>query len=154
MKEVNHIKISKGMKVNDLVKEFSESGVFGAGKIAEASDVFYKMVKDKDCKVFFGLAGAMIPGGMKDIVIDMLKNNFIDVFVTTGANLTHDLIEALGHHHYQGCEHVDDTELKKKKIDRIHNVFMKDEVYEDLEKFIGDVIGKMPNDLNIKEFLW
>ena len=54
----------------------------------------------------------------------------IDVFVTTGANITHDLIEALGDKHYQGESNVDDSELNKQGIDRIYNVFMKNEVYE------------------------
>ncbi|MBD3313214.1 hypothetical protein GF345_02115 [Candidatus Woesearchaeota archaeon] len=33
---------------------------------------------------------------MKNIVVDMLESSMIEVFVTTGANLTHDLVEALG----------------------------------------------------------
>ena len=105
MKEVKHIDVREGMKVSELVSEMKESGVMGAGKIAEAVDIFKKMKEDKDCKIFFGLAGAMVPGGMKKIIISIL-NSFSDriVFVTTGANLTHDLIEALGERHYQGTE--------------------------------------------------
>ena len=70
----------------------------------------------------------MVPGGMKQIIVDMLENKQIDVLVSTGANLTHDLIEALGEKHYQGSEKVDDRVLKEKGIDRIYDVFMKNEV--------------------------
>jgi deoxyhypusine synthase len=154
-KPVEQIKIGSGMKVNDLVKQMEASGVMGAGRIAKATNIFEKMIKDKDCKVFFGFAGAMVPGGMKNIIIDMLKNDMIDVFVSTGANLTHDMVEALGYRHYQGCANVNDCELNKNKVDRIYDSFMSNEVYEGLEEFFKKHFDDLAKDeMNIKEFLW
>ena len=127
MREIKHIKIEKDMKVSELVENMGEIG-FGARKIAEASSIMKQMFADEKCKVFLGVAGAMVPGGMKQVIMDMLDNS--DVFVTTGANLTHDLIESLGDKHYIGNEFEDDKELNKKGIDRIYNVFMKNSVYE------------------------
>ena len=112
LKPVKHLKIKEDMKVSELVKGMKGIG-FGARKIGEASEIFKEMTQDDDCKVFFGLAGAMVPGGMRQIIVDLLKSGKINVFVTTGANLTHDLIEALGHHHFQGSEKADDEELRK-----------------------------------------
>lgn len=154
MEKVNQITTRKGMTVNELVKQMSSSGVMGAGRIARAVDVFEKMIKDKDCKIFFGFAGAMVPGGMKNIVVDMLNNGWIDVFVTTGANMTHDLVEALGYHHYQGSANVDDKELNKKKIDRIYDSYMPNNVYEGLEDFFAKNFDKLKDETNIKDFLW
>ncbi|RME54829.1 deoxyhypusine synthase [Candidatus Woesearchaeota archaeon] len=155
LKEVKQIEISKNMTVNDLVKEMEQSGVMGAGRIAKAANIFEEMVKDSKCKVFFGFAGAMVPGGMKKIVVDMLKNDLIDVFVSTGANLTHDLVEALGYHHYQGTANVDDSELNKEHVDRIYDSFMPNEVYEGLENFFNKHFDELSKEkINIKEFLW
>ncbi len=153
-KKVKHIEIKKGLKVDDLVKEFSNSGVFGAGRIAKATNIFEKMIKHQDCKIFLGLAGAMVPGGMKKIIIDMLKNNYVHVLVVTGANLTHDLIESIGYSHYQGNTNADDKKLKDKGIDRIYDCFMKNEVYGGLENFFSEIFDKLPKKMNIKEFLW
>lgn len=154
MKPVKQINIKEGMKVNELVGEMEKSGVMGAGRIAKATNIWESMIKDKDCKVFLGLAGAMVPGGMKDIVIDMLDAGWIDVLVTTGANLTHDLVEALGYHHMQGSSNVDDKELHKKKIDRIYDSYMPNEVYEGMEDFFGKHFDKLSTITNVKEFLW
>src|SRR4030043_301134 len=104
MKQITHMKIARGMTVNQLVLQMKESGVFGAGRIAKAADVMETMFNDKECTIFLGQAAAMVPGGMKQILIDML--DYVHVFVCTGATLTHDLIEALGHRHYQGKEDV------------------------------------------------
>lgn len=154
LKPVKHIDVKKGMKASELIEEMEKSGVFGAGKMARAAEIFKEMIKDKECRVFFGLAGAMVPGGMKNIIIDMLKEGYIDVFVTTGANLTHDLIEALGFKHYQGKANVDDAELRVKNIDRIYDSYLRDKVYEKLEDFFIRLFPKFPEKMNIKEFLW
>ena len=83
MKEVKHIKIIKNMKISELVKEMQNSGVMQAGKLALAVDILEEMIKDKECKIFFGLAGAMVPGGMKQIIIDLLNEKLIDVRLDT-----------------------------------------------------------------------
>ena len=151
MRKVEPIKIKKDMKVSELVGGMKDMG-FGAGKIAKAGDIMQKMFEDKDCKIFLGVAGAMVPAGMKEIIIDLLDD--VDIFVTTGANLTHDLIEALGENHYHGDELVDDKKLNEEGIDRIYNVFMKNKVYEKLEDFFEKNFDEFSKCKNIKEFLW
>jgi len=153
MEPIKHIKIEKDMKVSELVDGMREAG-FQARKISEASEIFLEMIKDKECKIFLGLAGALVPGGMKEIIIDMLNSGRINVLVSTGANLTHDLIESLGHSHYKGSENVNDAELNKQGIDRIYNVFMKQEVYQDLEKFFDKNWHKIERCKTIQELLW
>jgi deoxyhypusine synthase len=110
------------------------------------------MFQDKECKVFLGVAGAMVPAGMKEIIINMLDET--DVFVTTGANLTHDLIEAIGEKHYLGDENMDDLNLNKKGFDRIYNVLMSNKVYEKLEDFFEKHFEEIRECENIKDFLW
>jgi len=151
MKLVKHLKVQKGMNVSELVQEMQGVG-FGAGDIAKASLIMDEMFKDKNCRVFFGVAGAMVPAGMKEVIMDLLDET--DVFVTTGANLTHDLIEALGENHYIGDKLVSDEELNDEGIDRIYNVFMKNEVYEKLEDFFEKNFDKLRECKTIKDFLW
>ncbi len=150
MKEIKSIEIKKGMKVSELVGGMENMG-FGAKKIFQANLIMKKMFEE-DCSVFLGVAGAMVPAGMKKIIMDLLDD--VKVFVTTGANLTHDLMESLGEKHYQGDEQVDDAELNKKGIDRIYNVFLKNTMYEKLEGFFEEHYDKFKECKTIKEFLW
>jgi len=151
MDEIKHLELTENMSVSNLVRNMGNMG-FGASKISEASSIMEKMFKDTECKIFFGVAGAMVPAGMKKVILNMLER--VDVFVTTGANLTHDLIEALGEKHYKGDEQVDDNILNKKGIDRIYNVFMKNSVYEKLETFFDENFSEFKKCENIREFLW
>lgn len=151
MEEIKPITIKENMKVTELIRGMSGMG-FGARAISEASNIMKTMFKDKECKIFLGIAGAMVPAGMKQIIIEMLDNT--NVFVTTGANLTHDLIEALGEKHYHGDNNVDDAKLNKKGIDRIYNVYMRNEVYKKLENFFEKNWDQLSECKNIKELLW
>ncbi len=151
MEPIKHIDVRKGMKVSELVGEMKNAG-FGAQKIGRASEIMRKMFNDKKCTVFLGLAGAMVPAGMKKVVMDLLEET--DVFVVTGANLTHDLIEAIGESHYHGEESGDDSKLNEMGIDRIYNVFMKNSVYEKLEDFFEKNFEEMRKCHTIKELLW
>jgi deoxyhypusine synthase len=150
MRKVNPLKISKDIKVSELVEGMKGVG-FGAGKIAEASEILKNMIDDKECRIFLGVAGAMVPAGMKNILLDLL--NDVDIFVTTGANLTHDLIEALGDEHFILEESMNDEELNKQGLDRIYNVVMQNFVYEKLEKFFEENWEKFVICKTIKEFL-
>ena len=51
--------------------------------------------------IFFGLSGAMVPAGMRPVIVHMIENRMIDVLVSTGANLYHDVYETLGFTHDQ-----------------------------------------------------
>tara|TARA_Y100000310_G_C20685859_1_gene818930 strand:- start:340 stop:1257 length:918 start_codon:yes stop_codon:yes gene_type:complete len=154
MKKVHQIKVSKDMDVDSLVREMDKAGVMGGGKLALGVEILERMIKDKECKVFLGQAGAMVPGGMKNIFVDMLKNKWIDVFVCTGATLTHDMIEALGFNHYQGDELDDDVELNKKGYDRIYNSLMPNDVYGKLEDFFKEHFDSFKDLRTVREFLW
>lgn len=153
MKPIKAIKIDKDIRASELVSRMAECG-FQSRKLAEASEIFAEMIEDKECVKFLGLAGALVPAGMKEIIIEMLEKKQINVLVSTGANLTHDLIECLGEKHFIGTEKIDDNELRKKGIDRIYNVFMENKVYSVLEKFFEDNWEEISKCKNIKELLW
>ena len=154
LQPVHHILATKEMTVNQLLSQMTKTGVMGGGKLGRAADIYEMMLKDKECTKFFGLAGAMVPGGMKQIIIDMINDGWIDVLVTTGANLTHDLGEALGYRHYHSQEKISDAELHKQRLDRMFDSYMPDEIYEGLEDFFTKVLPKLPKErMGISRFL-
>jgi len=40
------------------------------------------MLKDPACIIFLGLSGAMIPGGMRNVIRDMIEMKLVDVMVS------------------------------------------------------------------------
>ncbi|HJK01268.1 MAG TPA: deoxyhypusine synthase [Methanocorpusculum sp.] len=133
-----------GMTVNEMVLEMARAGAYNGGSLAHAVDVYEKMLTDPDMTKFFGLSGAMVPAGMGGIVSTLIEKGYIDILTSTGANLTHDLIEAIGCHHYHGQAECNDLELRQDEINRIYDVFLPNEAYERLEEFIQDVFNELP----------
>ena len=154
MKPVNHVKIDKPLTVNELVKRMDSAGVLGVGRLAKAVNICEAMIKDKDCKVFLGLAGPLVPGGMREIIINLIESRWVDAVVITGATLTHDLGESLGYRHYQGSADADDEELHKKGMDRIYESYMPNKIYEGMEDFIAGNFDSLKTKKSIKDFLW
>jgi deoxyhypusine synthase len=155
-KGVNQINIDENKKLKDFIDGLNDTG-FGAKRLAQACKIYEKMVKTNGCVKFFALAGAMVPVGMQKIIYDMLDLGFIDVLVTTGANLTHDVAECLGFRHLQGDTALigkNDSDLHEEKINRIYDVFMPNDVYEDMEDFLTENVQDMDPNMSVKEFLW
>ena len=149
---INQAKIIPDMSVDSLVSEF-EGCEFGAGRLAEAVDIYCDMQRDETTK-FFGFAGAMVPAGMRSIVSDLIRDGYIDVLVTTGANMVHDLVESLGLHHYKGTDITDDVELKHEEINRIYDVFLPEHHFIDFEDKMQSIYGELSSDtISIRELL-
>jgi deoxyhypusine synthase len=129
------------MTVNELVGQL-EGCAFGAGRLARACDIFEEM-QAEDVTRFFGLSGAMVPSGMRQVISDMIRDGYIDILVTTGANMVHDIIEAVGGCHTLGTEIANDLELRSQHINRIYDVFLEDECFEGLEKRLLDIFEGM-----------
>lgn len=149
---IRHVKITRDMTVSRLVGSFG-GAAFGAGRIFEAVDIYREMITDRECTKFFGLAGAMVPAGMRQIVSDMIRDENIDILVTTGANLVHDIIESLGLHHYKGTDTEDDVDLKRCSINRIYDVFLPEEHFARLEEKLQPLFRELPERLSISELL-
>ncbi|MBR6497517.1 MAG: deoxyhypusine synthase [Methanomicrobium sp.] len=124
-------------RVDELLSGMAETG-FQGRKLGESLEVLTQMIADDDCTVILGLSGAMIPAGMQRVVIELVKRRYIDVMVSTGANIFHDACEHLDVHHYKGHHNVDDAELLAKGIDRIYDVFAREDEFRKVDAVIAD----------------
>lgn len=123
--------------IGELLDKMLYTG-FQGRKLAESVQVWNNMLKEKDITIMMGLTGAMIPAGMRKIIVYLIKNRIIDCLVSTGANIFHDCHEALGKKHYVGSHLVDDKELFKFGIDRIYDVFAFEEEFRNTDHFIAN----------------
>ena len=144
--EVEGVRIGRGMSVDELVMELGGCA-FGAGRLARAVDIYEEMLREETTK-FLGIAGALVPAGMRNVIAQMVRDRYVDVVVTTGANLVHDIIEALGDHHYKieesaASDTVDDAWLRGQGVDRIYDVVVHDEAFAKLEDFVRGVFDKL-----------
>ena len=142
-----------GMTCDELLRGF-EGCSFQARQLALAAKIWAEALDD-DVVVLFGLAGAMVPAGMRRTIVTLMEHRLIDVVVSTGANLYHDFYETAGNHHYLGSPHADDTKLRKDKIDRIYDTYADEDGFVRLDRHIGRWATKTLEDrpYTTREFL-
>ncbi len=126
----------------DLLLSLQNCG-FQARNLGHALDILYNMVSDSNCTTVLSLSGAMIPAGMGEIICSLIENHLIDVIVSTGANITHDFVDAVTNGgHYLGKVNVDDEKLYELKINRIYDIFLPEDNYDLAEYWLLDFLKK------------
>jgi len=134
------------MSVNELVTEMKKTGVLGAGRIGEAADVIAEMFSIPDYTVFLTLAGALVPAGMRKIIRDLVYKEYVNVIVSTGANMVHDMVEALGYRHDVGTFAAEDKKLKNEDVGRIGDIYIEQKAFRHLEKWMYKILENIPEE--------
>ena len=152
------MRLRPGVSVGELVIEMKEGGVLGAGKIGKAAELATEMFSDPDYTVFLTMAGPAVPGGLKRIVSYLINEGYVNVVVTTGANMVHDMVEALDYKHFVGTFLAEDKKLKVKDIGRIGDIFVEQKAFRGLEKWMYKILEKIPEEkrkrISIAELLF
>ncbi len=120
-------------------------GVRGvAGDIADATDIFERMLNDKNCTISLSLAGSSSAQGLLNVWSWMVKNGMVDVVLATGASITDmDLFETLGFKHYHGSPNLDNEELGKAKVDRIYDVLISEDELKKVDSFCEEFLNTL-----------
>jgi deoxyhypusine synthase len=135
---VQHLDLNGTKSLFDLVQAFQHTS-FQSRNVFKCFEVFRKMLDEPACIIFMGLSGAMIPGGMRKVIRDMIEMKLIDVIVSTGANIFHDIFESFGYRHYVGSEEGDDDALRKHRIVRVYDALMDDHEINQVIRLLSEI---------------
>ncbi len=124
----------------DAFSDFEHVG-FQATNLGKAVKLIEKMKKEK-ATVFLTFTANMVASGLRGIFAEMCRKKFVDVIITTGGSLDHDLIRS-EKPYLLGDFNADDKELHEKGINRIGNILVPSDRYEFLEKKMQPIFEKM-----------
>jgi deoxyhypusine synthase len=128
-KATTPVKIRKSTTVSQLLDSYREAS-FQARALGKSAAVFEAMLRDRQRPtILLGLAGSLIAAGMRQIIVDLIEENMVDVVVSTGAIISQDYYQVLGGRHYHGHPEADDKELRDLYIDRLYDTFIDEEKY-------------------------
>jgi deoxyhypusine synthase len=147
MEMVKDFTVEKGIKASELVSSISSSG-FQGREIGEAVRIIKEMKKEK-ATVFLSFTANMAATGLRGVIAQLVKEKFVDVIITTGGALDHDLMRT-GKGYMLGDFALDDGELHKKGINRLGNVLIPSDRYVFLEK----IMQKLFSDLHKRKAAW
>lgn len=157
MKKVHQIRLRPGMTVGELAEEMRLTGVMQGGRVGRAADILAEMFSDPSYTVFITLSGPLVPGGLRVIIRDLIKGGYVNAVMTNGANMVHDIVEAMGRTHYVGTTNVDDEKLYQEGYNRAYDIFIENDTFVDIEAYVGKLIDDIPEEkrdgIAIHEFL-
>lgn len=127
---------------------------FGARALFQAASVWKEMAADKNCVKLMGLGGALVAAGMSETIIECMKEGYIDALVTTGANLTHDIIGPKFHSF--GTPEADDAKLKGMDLYRVYDTYVESKGYSNLEDTLYELFPKLEQqkEMSVSRFLF
>jgi deoxyhypusine synthase len=123
--------------------------------LATAYQIWKKMLGDR-VMIMMGMSGAMVPAGMRRLLVYMIKNRLIDCLVSTGANFFHDMHETIGRFHFQCSPAVDDVALQEHLIDRMYDTLADEEEFREMDAWLGRFAASLDpsRSYTTREFLY
>ena len=132
--------ISPKVTVEQLVKSYGSLG-YQASHLSRAAEVVHRMQNDK-ATIFLSLTSNMISSGLREIIAQLCQHKLVDCIITSTGSIEEDVMKCSSPFSL-GSFQADDAELKKNGMNRIGNIFVKDEQYVAFEKMHLAFMEKM-----------
>lgn len=157
-RKVEDIDLRAGMSVNALLAAYDGAGGFTAKKVAEGARIVREMVHDRACTVFLSFPAALVATGTRGVIRTLLERKLVDVVITTGGTVDHDLARTWGAY-YHGAFDMDDAQLLRLGIHRLGNVLVPRESYGPLlEKRVQPILRDLwdggTRSISTRDLLW
>ncbi len=149
MKRVEQMRLRPGMTVGELAEEMLRAGVIGAGRVGRAVEIVAEMFSDPDYTTFMTLSGPLVPGGLRLVFTDLIRGGYVNAVVTNGANIVHDILEAMGKSHLVGDLLHDDAELFDEGINRAYDIFIEGDAFSELEDYVEGILDSLPEEKRV-----
>lgn len=115
---------------------------FGGRQLGEAAEVLVEMVADPNCWVVGTFSGAMTVAKQGLMIVEMIERGLLNAIVSTGALMTHGLVEGAGMKHFKHSAHMDDVELFERGYDRVYDTLELESNLGELERTVSEVLER------------
>jgi deoxyhypusine synthase len=146
------IDLAKARGFSDLLAQMSRTA-FGGRRLGEAADVLEAMIRDEDCLVVGTFSGAMTVAKQGLILCDMIEQGMLQAVVTTGALMTHGLVNSVGMQHFKYDPSMDDTVLYGKGYNRVYDTLELEGNLDDTELIVREVLAALPEGAELSSSL-
>ncbi len=104
-----------------LLRGFDQAGGFSAKGVAQAAEILETQWRDREATNFLSFPADVMATGTRGVLVEIVRRGLVDVVITTGGTLDHDLARAW-RPYYEGDWLLDDRALARKHVYRLGNV--------------------------------
>ncbi len=131
--------------VDSLVRGMSKTA-FGGRRLGEAADVLEAMVRDRDCFRVVTISGAMTIAKQGLILCEMIDRGWVQAIVTTGALMTHGVVEGAGMQHFKHHPAMTDEDLYRRGYNRVYDTIELEKNLDGAELMLNESLSELPDD--------
>ena len=144
LKPLRSLELEKLGSVDALVRGMGDTA-FGGRNLGEAADVLEAMVRDTTCHKVLTLSGAMTIAKQGLVIADMIDRGWVQAVVSTGALMTHGLVETAGMLHFKHDPTMSDEALLSKGYNRVYDTVELEANLDDTEVLVSAILDKVPD---------
>lgn len=131
---------NKGINWEKLIDNFESFG-FQGSNLFKAISITKKMIEEKSF-IFLGYTSNMVSSGNREIIRYLVEHKKINVCITTCGGIEEDIMKCFGSF-VLGKFEAKGSELRKKGINRIGNIFVANNRYVEFEKFMQEILKEI-----------
>jgi deoxyhypusine synthase len=147
-------KLSEGTTVEELLAAYSSIG-FQASHLGKAAQVVKRM-QDGNSTIFLAFTSNMISCGLREIIAQLCEKKLVHAIITSTGSIEEDVMKC-SEPFTLGSFTADDTQVKANGLNRIGNIFVKDEQYAEFEKmhlaFMDEMYAKHGGKMCMSEYV-
>lgn len=140
----------KRQSISNLLKAMSKTAYQGR-TLGRAIDIVEDMIRDESVTIMFGYAGSLSTAGQWKIIKWFIEQGYVDVLVSTGANISEDIVEAMGfnYYHLEG-QHAGstDAQLFEQGYNRYYDIVGKESDYLEMTNQICEFMMELKENYN------
>ncbi len=114
---------------------------YNGARLREACQLYTRKMLEPEVTVGLSITGALTPAGLGiSALIPLIKADFVDWIISTGANLYHDTHFGIGLKMHQGNAQTSDIVLREEEVVRIYDIFFDYSVLLNTDAFFRKII--------------
>lgn len=146
LKALKPLSIRAAESQAQLLEQMSKTS-FGGRELGEAFTVLQAMTRDPGCIIVVTISGAMSVAKQSPVLLEMVEAGLVDIIVSTGAFLVHEMAQALGGTHYAHDGRISDQDLLEAGFNRVYDSL---ELDDSLTR-VDELVAKVTRDLGHSE---
>jgi deoxyhypusine synthase len=147
--------LSPGTTAVELLAAYSSIG-FQASHMGKAAQVVRRMQRDR-ATIFLAFTSNMVSCGLREIIAQLCEKKLVGAIITSTGSIEEDVMKC-SEPFTLGSFGADDLEVKANGLNRIGNIFVKDEQYAAFEKmhlaFMDDMYKKHGGKMCMSEYVF
>jgi len=121
--------------------------------LIENEHVMEDIRRESGCTIFLGFTSNMLSCGVRENIQFLVKNNMVDVIVTTCGAIEEDLMKCMAPHQIGRFDLKGET-LRAKGLNRIGNLIVANNNYELFEQWLTPILDEMHTSQKEKGKIW